>query len=378
MTPVTEIPADAPKEGEVKLPPAAAQGTTKEEEVTDFDEEEKKVDKRIEKEICKVAQGQVNKEIGTPGFKLIVDLVLQHIVGQKQFSFFPNHTLVILMARVNDWISVELNIAPDPAYYEISFAVTPRFIVKVGKLLVPFGTNQFHHILGGRVDQQSRFLPETWGDFGVSVTHLLVDTKFLSIDYEAYVVNGFGGSTDPVIGVGTLTDNNFGKGLGLRLTATGPRGIRFVGSVYHSLWDVDNSKSVLFYAAGGIIPVGAIDLPVLKRMGFRGEWSRGELQYLTDNVQQGIFQYAVARAAWYAEITARIFDSVALRLRLGRVNPDNTVTDANDLEVYEPAIVIGSPKLAVILAWQFLKNPNKPYAPSSPGDVIYGKVFLQY
>ena len=87
---------------------------------------------------------------------------------------------------------------------------------------------------------------------------------------------------------------------------------------------------------------------------------------------------ATGRAAWYGELTARLFDSVALRFRLGRVNPDNTVTDANDLEVYEPAIVIGSPKLAVILAWQFLKNPNKPYAPSSPGDVIYGKVFLQY
>lgn len=362
-----------------QAPPADA-GKTTVEEVTDFEKEEQEIDQRIEQTLgkpphpSKDAQGDAQGL----GFKFIVDLVLQHTIGQKNVSFFPNHTMAILMVSVNDRVSLQMNLDPDPAFYELAFAVTPTFNVKVGKLLLPFGTNNFHHIIGGRVDQESRFLPETWSDYGVAVNHLLVDARWLSLEYDLYVVNGFGGATEPLISVGTVTDNNFAKGLGARVTATFPHGLRLVGSAYHSLWDIDNSKGVLFYALGGAMPPGAIALPVLDRLGLRGEWSRGEIQLLTDNVQVGLTRHAVARAGWYGEALVRLTDDVMLRVRAGRVNGDNTVTDDNDVEVLEPAVIIGSPKLFFLVAWQMTKSPVRAYSISSPPDVLYAKVFLQY
>jgi hypothetical protein len=48
------------------------------------------------------------------------------------------------------------------------------------------------------------------------------------------------------------------------------------------------------------------------------------------------------------------------------------------VQLLEPAIVVGSPKLAFIAAWQLTKNPRRGYRPDSPSDVVYAKVFLQY
>jgi hypothetical protein len=366
-------------------PATAASPDTKEEEVTDFEEEEKKLDERIAAPVMPPTNGPGGPPGrgpggAGPGYKLILDLLLLHTFGTKQLSFYPNHTLAILMLNVTETISVQVHIAPDPAFYELAFAVTPKILLKAGKILVPFGTNNFHHIIGGRVDQQSRFLPETWGDYGVAINHLLIDTRYVSVEYDAYVVNGLAGATAPVIGVGTITDNNFAKGLGARVVVGLPKGIRLIGSVYHSLWNVENNRGVLFYSAGAAMPVGAINLPVLNRIGLRGEWSRGELQYPNweDNVQRGLTPHAVAKAGFYGELTVRLFDVLALRVRGGRMNPNNTVGDDEDVELLEPAIVIGSPKLSFLAAWQFTKRPNRRYSPTLPADVVYAKVFLQY
>lgn len=375
--------------GETKTQAATADGSTKEEVITDFDEEEKKLDQKLGAPPPMPATNGAGGPPGRPrgggaagdlGYKLIVDLLLRWQIGTQQASFYPNHTLVILMLNVTEKVSLQLNIAPDPAFFELAFALTPTFTIRAGKILVPFGTNNFHHIIGGRVDQQSQFLPETWGDYGIAVNHLLIDSRYLSLEYDAYVVNGFGGTNAPIISAGTVNDNNFGKGLGGRVIATLPKGIRLIGSVYHSLWNVDNNRGALFYAAGASIPVGAIDLPLLNRVGLRGEWSRGELQTLDDldNIQQGITKFAYAKAGFFGELTIRIHDMVALRIRTGFLNPDNTVTNVDDVAVLEPALIIGSPKLSFIAAYQFTKASDRAYLPTMPFDVAYAKVFLQY
>jgi hypothetical protein len=386
---VAPTPEPGPEPVGAKPPePPAKKPDSNEEEVTDFDAEEKKMDERTAPPTPVMPPsngaggppGRGPQKGGDAGYKLIVDLLAWHTFGTKQFSFFPNHTLVIMMLNISERISLQLHIAPDPTFYELAFAVTPTFLIKVGKMLVPFGTNNFHHIIGGRVDQASLFLPETWSDYGVGINHLLVDTKYVSVEYDAYVVNGFGGGATPVIGNGTITDNNFMKGIGARAIVGLPKGIRVIGSAYHSMWNVNNDRHVLYYAVGASIPVGAINLPVLNRIGLRGEWSRGELQYEdnADNVQRGILPHASAKAGWYGELTIRAFDFAALRIRAGRVNPDNTVNDVTDIETLEPAIVIGSPKLAFIGAWQATRYAGKRYSPLLPPDVVYAKVFLQY
>jgi hypothetical protein len=315
---------------------------------------------------------------GDIGLKLFVDLLVDHEIGEEKFEFRPNHTYVFVAVRVAESLQFIIHVSDDPIFFELEWNITPRFSLKAGKLLVPFGTNEFHHIIGGRVDELSRFLPETWGDFGLGVNHLLYDGEDISVDYSLYLVNGFEGNDAPLFGAGDAADNNWFKDLGGRVKVNFFGKYQLTLSAYYGRWDRKNLYSTLFYAAGFEMRQGFIRLPILDRIRLRGEWARGEVQLPGENPQQGLLQHATARAGFYGEIQARLFDELAFRVRTGRINPDNTVQDAGDLVIVEPAFLIGSGKVTLTAAYQFTLSPDLDYSPSAPPDVVYAKVFLQF
>jgi len=318
-------------------------------------------------------------DFGHVGLKLFADLLADYRVGQRKFVFRPNHNYILVQGSLKDDIAVMLHISDDPVLFELSWNVTPRFSLRAGKLLLPFGTNEFHHIIGGRVDEQSLFLPETWGDFGVGLSHLLYDGEILSLEYAAVAVNGFEGTDRPLLGAGDAADNNLGKGLGLRLKAGLFGKLLVTASAYYDLWDAKDKYAVLFYSVGAELRPGLIDVPVLRRVRLRGEWARGEIQLPTANVQHGLLsRYAVGRGGYYAEALIPVSESVSFRARAGRVNPDNTVHDEGDLDVWEPAILIVSGKMTYTVAYQLVARVNRPYEPKDPPDVLYAKLYLQY
>lgn len=348
-------------------------------EEVDFAEEEEKSEREKAAMMAAAGSGGTPGGGGGLGIKLFVDLLAIHQVGQKKFDFRPNHTFVFIQANVYDDLQFMIHVSDNPIFFELSWNMTPRLTLTMGKLLVPFGTNEFHHIIGGRVDQLSNFLPETWGDYGLSLTHLLYDGEIFNVEYVAYAVNGFSGVDEPNIAEGSPIDNNFFKALGTRIRFTFWRKIKLTGSVYFDLWDDEQDHTALFYALGLELQPGLIDLPVLRHMRVRGEWARGEVNLPERNFQRGITDYAFARAGYYGELQFALYRNIALRLRVGRINPNNTVSDDGDIEIYEPALLVGlGTKLWWTLAYQFTARTTFDLDPKDPSDVIYGKFFLQY
>lgn len=378
--PTQEPGSEAPATTADGPPPAA----TTEEEV-DFEEEDKKSDQESAKIKAAAGAGTSGQSSAT-GFKLFVDVTALAKLGQFTLNIKPNHSYVILMAQVVDELSFQMHISDDPAFYELRWDPLPGLSITGGKLLVPFGTNEFHHLIGGRVDEESRFLPETWGDFGLAVSHAPLDTEWLALDYTLYAVNGFQGTEEPTVAAGTGIDNNYMKGLGGRLRLTALSDYVLTTSVYFDVWDAKLRYKALFYALGLEMKKGFVPVPVLDRLRLRGEWARGEIELPGRNLQMGLIgPYAVARTGFYAEANAQIWEGLSARVRTGRINGDNTTTeqDEDDVWLAEPALVwwVFHNKAQLTLGYQWLVPAGRDLAawdPLDPGDVVYGKVFLQF
>jgi hypothetical protein len=346
------------------------------EEEVDFGAEETASDQESAK-IKAAAGGGHGKGPGL-GVKIFADLLLEHAVGAKKFEFKPHHQHVIVQVSMSDDLMFAIHVSDNPIYYELVYALTPQLRIRAGKMFIPFGTNQFHHIIGGRVDELSSFLPETWTDFGVGIHHSFYDGEYMSAEYDFYVVNGFQGVERPIFGTGVASDNNMNKGIGARLRLDFLGHYAFVGSLYYDVWDSADSRALVFYSLGLELNKGFIDVPVLDRIGLRGEWSRGEVQLQDSNNQQGIMEHAFARAGFYGELTVQILEKLSFRFRTGRVNPDNTVEDDTDLWVFEPAFIIGSGKLTLRIAYQMTMLASGGYSAKNPPDIAYAKFWLQY
>jgi hypothetical protein len=378
--PQTEEQGPTPEEGADPAPEASEGHDTEVEELVDFEVEERESEAQAQKMVAAAGGGNIGGMGGNTGIKLFVDLLLNYQAGQKSFDFKPNHTYVLVQADITESIQFLIHVSDDPILFELTMNLTENLSFVFGKMLLPFGINQFHHIIGGRVDHQSHFLPETWGDYGGALKHRVYDGEYFSTDYSFYLVNGFSGTDGPVFSDGTASDNNFAKALGGQLTFTALHSIVLTGSAYYDIWDEDNERQMLFYALGLELRPGLYRaVPILNRMRFRGEWARGEIEMPERNYQQGLIKHAFARAGYFGEMTVRIIDPVVGRLRVGRINPDNTISDSDDVEVYEPAILIGTgKKVWWTVGYQFTMAGGFQYGFDDPPDVAYAKVFVMY
>ena len=349
-----------------------------EEEVVDFAAEEQLEEQQSQDLIGAVAGAAAAVHEQT-ALKLIVDLVADYRVGSTTWQFHPNHVLVLAEAQVMENLLFTVHISDDPLYFEAAWSPTPRLTLRAGRIFIPFGSNNFHHIIGGRVDEMSQFLPELWTDYGFAMNYQLYDGDYVSADYDLYMVNGFQGTDQPLLGASQASDNNLAKGYGGRMKLTLLSHYKITGSFYHDVWNAQESNNLLFYSVALELSPGFLpfDFANLKRLRLRGEWARGEIKLSQDNYQTGLLpHFAYARAGFYTEAQIPITHMVAARLRTGLINPNNTVKDAGDLMIVEPAIIIGFRSVSVILAYQAAIPVYGAYQPDSPGDLIYAKFFL--
>lgn len=358
----------------------SAAANDEEEEVLDFGAEEQLEEQQSQALIGAVA-GVASAVKENTSLKLIVDLLADYQVGSTSWQFHPNHVLVLAEAQVMKTLLFTVHISDDPLYYEAAWSPTPHLTLRAGRIFIPFGTNDFHHIIGGRVDEASQFLPEIWTDYGVAASYQLYDGDYASADYELYLVNGFQGTDEPLLGASQPSDNNFSKGYGGRLKLTVLSHYKLTASLYHDVWNAQETNNLVFYSLGLELSPGFLpfDFANLKRLRIRGEWSRGEIKLSDNNYQTGLLpHYAYARTGFYTEAQIPVTRMIAARLRTGLINPNNTVQDAGDLIVVEPAVIVGFRKVSVSLAYQALIPVYGSYQPDFPGDHIYAKFFLMF
>jgi hypothetical protein len=371
-----------PRNGSAEPPAPATNDSTQEEEVVDFAAEEAASDADSQARDGGGAHGGHLGAAagGLPGFKIILDLLLQYSMPLKRWDFLPHHTNVIIEVAPMPNLTVALDVSPLPLFYEVQWSPHPRLTLRGGKILIPFGSNAFHHLIGGRIDEHSEFLPQLWADYGLGLNHRLYDGERLYVEYDLYVVNGFSGVDVPDTTITSAPDTNAWKGAGGRVKASIFGHYDLIGSIYYDRWDPKQHEGLLYYSAAAQLGEGFIPLPVLRRLRLRGEWARGEIQLEHANYQAGILWHAVGRAGFYAEAQLGILEDFAARLRVGQLNPDDTVSNTRDIFLVEPAVIIGSSRLSVALAYQMCFNPNAAtaYDPKVPGDIFYLKFFLQY
>jgi hypothetical protein len=321
-------------------------------------------------------------------FKLFFDLLLRYqFVDPKQFEFTKDHAYVILELSMADWLSFRTDVSPSPQFYELVFNLGNKLELRVGKVLIPFGQNEFHHLIGGRVDKQSLFLPVIWADYGIAFKHLLYEGETIGVDYSVWAVNGFQEGSDlngqpaPSTNAGSLSDNNMMKGMGIRPQLHIGTAFTLGASWYMDSWDKDDEQYMYFYGVDLDFGYGFIPLPVLKDVRLRGEFARGEVQLPLQNWKKGLFGYhGVDRFGYNLEISYRILPWLSARYRFGYLDPDNRVKDVNDLFIHEPGLVarFGPVQWSLLVQLHDIRV-SKPYA-TEPTDnsCIFTRLMLRY
>lgn len=314
-----------------------------------------------------------------PKFKLFFDLLTEYEWETKTFQFTRDHAHVMIDLTVTDWLAFRADIAFEPEFFEVIFNIKGKMEFRLGKILVPFGQNEFHHLIGGRVDEDALFLPTIWGDYGLAFKHSAYDGDFVSFDYSLYAINGFQDTVDeygdpmPSTRDGSLTDNNQMKGVGLRAALHLGTAVTLGTSWYVDAWDENNDQFMLYYGADLELGYDLMPVPVLKNIRLRAEAAWGEIMLPNQDNYHGIFggeangilkNFGMRKSGYNLELSYRIVKWLFLRYREGYLNDDNRVTNAHDLLIHEPGVVavFGPVQLSLMVQLhQFIaENPDPP------------------
>ncbi|MBN1655854.1 MAG: hypothetical protein JXA30_18960 [Deltaproteobacteria bacterium] len=332
-------------------------------------------------------------------FKLFFDLLLEYEFETETFQFTRDHAYVVLELTATDWLSFRTDVSPEPQFFEIVFNFGQTAELRLGKVLVPFGQNEFHHLIGGRVDKQNLFLPTIWADYGLAFKHLVYDGDLLSFDYSAWVINGFQETSSELGAVpfvragGPLGDNNKMKGVGVRPALHIGSALTIGTSWYLDIWNeyekeleaeelpVDE-QFMLIYGADIDFGYGLIPLPVLRDLRLRGEIAWAEVMLPGRNVRTGVlFYYASLREGFNIELSFRVVQWLVLRYRFGYLDPDDLVDDVQDLIIHEPAIIatFGPVQFSLVLQIHDSVYDLGPDAPAPVDDsCLFGRVLFRY
>jgi hypothetical protein len=290
-----------------------------------------------------------------PKFKLFFDLLIEYEFETKMFDFTRDHAHIMLELEATDWLTFRTDVAFEPEFFEGIFHIRDIAEFRVGKILVPFGQNEFHHLIGGRVDKESRFLPTVWGDYGFAFKHFAFNGDFLSFDYIVWCIKGFQANSDntaPDMRASAnwqIEDNNQMKGVGVRPTLGLGRAVTLGTSWYVDAYDPDNNRWMLVYGADVELGYDLIPVPFLRDLRWRMEiaWAEARLQK-NDNPYHGILagegegilaNYGLRKAGYNLELNYRIIKWLFLRYREGWLNDNSREKNAKDLLVHEPGIL---------------------------------------
>ena len=233
--------------------------------------------------------------------------------GEPTFTFTQNHQALLIQAAGDPNLSIMADIFHPDDLFQLGLALGP-FRLTAGRILIPFGEYYFHHMYGGRQDDEGLFLPKLWSDYGFSLAMPMGD----KIGVELYAVNGFAPAglmaTAPrLYSVGKL-DNDLAKAVGTRITLYPIPNARVNLSLYQDFWadDIENTASLA---------------------GLDGEFRLGPLGLRAGGVfgmvrGPGLSEFF--RWSDYGEVKFDLTDTWALRLRGGAMDPDTRVSNAED------------------------------------------------
>jgi len=214
------------------------------------------------------------------GFKLFVDL-LATIAWPEEVRVPTNHFYVLVQARIKDDLSFIITSARRRS--STSSPGTDARLRSRREVAHPFGTNEFHHLFGGRVDELPHFLPRL-GRTSASASPTSLRRRVAQRRVRPLRGQRLRGHRRPAAGSGDRLRQQLAKGSHARQA----RLLREGGghrSAYFDMWDEHNEQIILFYAAGSssgpLIRSPAPAAPAARRVG------RGEIQIANENCNAG-------------------------------------------------------------------------------------------
>jgi hypothetical protein len=293
-----------------------------------------------------------------PNFKFFFDFWLINMPGIQDLSFRNIHSYIFIDVLPNKELtfSTSFNLNGRPNFYELAYSPTPRLTIRGGKILIPFDDTYPHTLYGGRiniseflVDPNQPFLPDLWAELGLAFKYRLVDTSTFTLDWQAYISQGFpAGGTDPVPSTGTAPniypnfagdtsigglDNNRDKAIGGRLNALIFRKVGVGMSYYTCRWSNQSDPD---------LRINMIGVDSQLRFAKTGTEFRAALISMSFGVLEG----TANRGGWYLEASQKLGKKREWKVitRLGYRSNDDRVIQAADQRLIG-AILLWKPGL---------------------------------
>lgn len=222
------------------------------------------------------------------------------------WSFQQNHASVFLGAGQGSPVGIQTDLLRPTELFQLTLN-SPGGLFTLGRVLLPFGTFDVHHIYGGRPDEEGTFLPKLWTDFGVVYS----PTRWGPLTADFYVMNGM----DPS---------------GYKSAGTAPRIFAQASA------DIDLSKSLGFRAKADLGPslwvvTSALWEPTLVMAGLDAGYEFDSWGFKAGGIVQSISgDKNYLRWAHYTEVLWKIDWSWSLRLRGGQMDTNSLWITAED------------------------------------------------
>lgn len=317
--------------------------------------------------------------------KLYLDFMYEQSLGDDEDSelretdepsFSSNHSYLLLQASPTDKLRVGFDVQ-FTHYYEIEYFPMPLVSFKVGKIFLPFGDYKYHPIYGGKVfGVRNDLFPNWFTDYGVAFGHHLLDTDYLSVNYQIFASNGFRDGSDGDLNmnaIGSASDNNSEKAYGGRMKTTWFGRYNLTASGMYDHW-ADNGRATLeLWALDLTTSSGIVDWPVLRHINLK-------LGYLDKHVENDNTADALIRGydgfGSHLELSAKLLDWLKVALRVGEVDPNENVQDKMDQRNYNVHSVVYLEKYLEL--WAMYQRNEEKYVDEIDNDYVALKVVLNY
>ena len=281
-----------------------------------------------------------------------------HLMGRADFSYEStspfkggtrvaandeykvNHLLLFLKVKASEKVSFSTEFL-DKSYYFISYKMSEKAKLHLGKIMVPFGNpRQFHKYYGGLqgYSAQGVMFPNVWAENGFNL-----ETNLGSLTLDLYSVNS-AASTAANTDVDLRTASNGShQAFGTRLFVPTINNLDLVFSAYQGNWF--NNKKMYIGGFDLLLGYGLIKVPFLQDL----RLSAG-IAYA--DIKKGVLGDFSKRGD-YIEMAYRLFERSEIRGRYGNYIHNSKQVTSEDKENYALGFKTKVDVLDVITEYQW-------------------------
>lgn len=264
--------------------------------------------------------------------------------GKKDFKNYHHFLMLKISPMENLTFFGEII---DQYFYEARWQIHPRVALKVGKIIVPFGGEEYHHWYGGLAGDPAKglLLPMVWAELGGAFNFKLFDYKYFGLNADLYLIQGFGAKdfTKTIdLNAGASPDK---VALGTRLSFRVMQNAHLYASFLWSQYL--DGYNIFLYALDFVLDYNLIPVPFLRDLKVTFGGARADVQ----NPNGRYYKYGD-----YIQLEWGSFRQwVLVRVRYGTyIDRSNVVTNKDSHNFTVSVVITALKHIRVLLEHNFL------------------------